>query len=290
MRATRKLRPARSPRVSDPCALDSTPTHGAAHGGDGDARQRRPPVGDEIVLDSKGLEIQAVTDAASAAACARARAERAVRGRRRHPHRHAPAVRIRSVSGPTGAALQWLPGQTREAASHLFSQASSILKRTWIPTRQPRHRQTWEPGSTRRALKVDVGERLTPKASRRERPPRYASPMVHPVAPYLIAIAGRRSPSGARPAHASGPKPAMLDAARARSPTPSDGGAAERRTALIAGAATTVVLTPTFPSAHGDPTSPSAPTSRGDRLVGLVGRVAHVSGNLVTTRPGSKAA
>jgi len=202
------------------------------------------PGANEIVLDSKGLEIQAVADASGAPLRYALGADDAVRGRPLAIRiGGARQVRIRYRSAPGAAALQWLtPGQTAgKRHPYLFSQGQAILNRTWIPTQDsPGIRQTWEARITApEPLKVVMsGERLTPEGEpagdgRRA----YRFRMVHPVAPYLIAIAAGDL---AFRAPASGPSPPCSTPPRASWPTPS--GWSRRRsgsTAPIAGAATT---------------------------------------------------
>jgi aminopeptidase N len=150
----------------------------------------------EIVLDSKGLEIEAVSDDAG----------------RTLPHRLGPAdpilgapltielggatrIRIRYRSAPGAAALQWLTPQQTAGKRHpfLFSQGEAILNRSWIPTQDsPGIRQSWEarivvPEPLRAVMS---GERLTPEgepAGQGRRAFRFR--MAQPVPPYLIAIA-----------------------------------------------------------------------------------------------------
>lgn len=98
-------------------------------------------------------------------------------------------------SGPGALALQWLsPDQTASKLKpYLYSQGQAILNRSWIPTQDsPGIRQTW---TARIVVPADLtavmsGEKLTPKgeavgAGRRA----FRFRMVHPTAPYLIALA-----------------------------------------------------------------------------------------------------
>ncbi|MGZ8310765.1 MAG: M1 family metallopeptidase [Allosphingosinicella sp.] len=252
----------------------------------------------EIILDSKGLEIQRITDA-------QGRELRWTLGaadeRRGQPLTveigEARRIAIRYRSAPDAAALQWLaPAQTAgKRHPYLFSQGQAILNRTWIPTQDsPGIRQTWEARITAPAPLTVVmsGERLTPSgepASAGRRAFRFR--MDRPVAPYLIAIA-----AGDLAFRALGPRtgvwtePAMLDAAaRELVDTERMMDAAE---ALYGpyrwGRYDMIVLPPAFP--YGGMENPTltflTPTLiAGDRS--LVGTVAHElahswSGNLVT--------
>jgi leukotriene-A4 hydrolase len=182
----------------------------------------RKPDAKEIILDSKGLQIQSVTDGegeplqftlgavdeakgAPLAIALRPETERLV---------------IRYTSAPDAESLQWLTPEQTAGKRHpyLFSQGQAILNRGWIPTQDsPGIRQTWE-------AKIRVPAPLTAVMSA----PRSAEPLTQggetvfsfhmdkPVAPYLIAIAVgdlKFRPLGPR----SGvwTEPPMLDAAAA---------------------------------------------------------------------------
>jgi hypothetical protein len=151
--------------------------------------------GDEIVLDSKGLEIQGITDAAG----------RPLQWQlgKADPNLGAPLtvkldgarkIRIKYKSAPDAAALQWLnPEQTAgKKRPFLFSQGEAILNRTWIPTQDsPGIRQTWDarivvPADLRAVMS---GEDLTPKGEPAPGGKAYRFRMDKPVAPYLIALA-----------------------------------------------------------------------------------------------------
>ena len=252
----------------------------------------------EIVLDSKGLEIQQVTDAEG-------RPLQYALGegdeRRGQPLTirigDARRIAIRYRSAPNAEALQWLTPEQTAGKRHpfLFSQGQAILNRTWIPTQDsPGIRQTWEARITApEPLKVVMsGERLPPDgepAGEGRRAFRFR--MNHPVAPYLIAIAagdlafrelGRRTGVWT--------EPAMLDRAAAELvDTERMVEAAERLYGPYRwGRYDVIVLPPAFP--YGGMENPTltflTPTFlAGDRsLVGLVAHeLAHSwSGNLVT--------
>lgn len=154
------------------------------------------PNAKEIVLDSKGLEIEAVTNAQGAPlqyAVGKADAERGaplsvqLNG--------AEQIKIAYKSAPDAEALQWLtPEQTAgKQQPFLFSQGQPTLNRTWIPTQDsPGIRQTWEARIVvPEPLKVVMsGENLArdgEAAGEGRRAFRFR--MDKPVAPYLIAIA-----------------------------------------------------------------------------------------------------
>ena len=252
----------------------------------------------EIILDSKGLEIAAITDTAGAplpwslgeADVARGRPLVVAIGAARR-------IVLRYRSGEGAAALQWLTPEQTVGRRHpyLLSQGQAILNRSWIPTQDsPGIRQTWEARITAPVpLKVVMsGERLTPEgepAGPGRRAFRFR--MVHPVAPYLIAIAAGDiafRPLGPRTGVWT--EPAMLDAAAAElADTERMVATAEELYGPYRWARyDVIVLPPSFP--YGGMENPTltflTPTFiAGDRsLVGLVAHeLAHSwSGNLVT--------
>lgn len=256
------------------------------------------PGATEIILDSKGLEIEAITDAAGARLEHAFGAGDEARGRPLTVRIGAARrIVIRYRSGPDAGALQWLTPEQTAGKRHpyLLSQGQAILNRSWIPTQDsPGIRQTWEARITApETLKVVMsGERLTPEgepagAGRRA----WRFRMSHPVAPYLIAIAagdivfrplGARTGVWSEPARIDGVANELVDTERMVA-------AAE---ALYGpyrwGRYDMIVLPPSFP--YGGMENPTltflTPTLiAGDRS--LVGTVAHElahswSGNLVT--------
>ncbi len=252
----------------------------------------------EIILDSKGLEIQAITDGDS-------RPLQYALGqgdeRRGQPLSvqigGARKIVIRYRSAPEAEALQWLtPDQTAgKRHPYLLSQGQAILNRTWIPTQDsPGIRQTWEARITApEPLKVVMsGERLTPEgeaAGDGRRAFRFR--MNQPVAPYLIAIAaGDLAFRELGPRTGVWTEPVMLEAAaRELADTERMVEAAERLYGPYRwGRYDLIVLPPSFP--YGGMENPTltflTPTFiAGDKsLVGLVAHeLAHSwSGNLVT--------
>jgi leukotriene-A4 hydrolase len=252
----------------------------------------------DIILDSKGLEIASVTDGEG-------RALQYALGqgdeRRGQPLtirvNGARKIVIRYRSAPNAEALQWLtPDQTAgKRHPYLLSQGQAILNRTWIPTQDsPGIRQTWEARITApEPLKVVMsGERLTPDgepAGEGRRAFRFR--MNQPVAPYLIAIAaGDIAFRELGPRTGVWTEPVMLEAAaRELADTERMVEAAERLYGPYRwGRYDLIVLPPSFP--YGGMENPTltflTPTFiAGDKsLVGLVAHeLAHSwSGNLVT--------
>jgi aminopeptidase N len=256
------------------------------------------PGADEIVLDSQGLEIESIVDAAGRplrwtlgpAVSSKGQPLTVAIGEARR-------IAIRYRSAPDAAALQWLePGQTAgRRHPYLFSQGQSILNRTWIPTQDsPGIRQTWEARITapEPLTVVMSGDRLTPEgepAGPGRRAFRFR--MDHPVAPYLIAIAaGDIAFRELGPRSGVWTEPAMLDGvARELADTERMIEAAESLYGPYRwGRYDMIVLPPSFP--YGGMENPTltflTPTLiAGDKS--LVGTVAHElahswSGNLVT--------
>jgi len=252
----------------------------------------------EIILDSNGLEIAAVTDPAGAPLHWALGEGDALHGRPLNVAIGAARrIVIRYRSGADAAALQWLTPEQTAGRRHpyLLSQGQAILNRSWIPTQDsPGIRQTWEARITApEPLKVVMsGERLTP-AGEPAGPGRRAFRfrMNNPVAPYLIAIAaGDIAFRSLGPRTGVWTEPAMLDAAAAELvDTERMVAAAERLYGPYRwGRFDLIVLPPSFP--YGGMENPTltflTPTFiAGDRSqIGLVAHeLAHSwSGNLVT--------
>ena len=153
------------------------------------------PGAKEIILDTKGLQIQSVTDAKGAALPFALGAGDAKRGAPLTVQLNgAKQIKIAYMSAPGAEALQWLtPEQTAgKKQPFLFSQGQPTLNRTWIPTQDsPGIRQTWEARIVvPEPLKaVMSGERLTPEGETVEGGRAFKFRMDKPVAPYLIALA-----------------------------------------------------------------------------------------------------
>jgi leukotriene-A4 hydrolase len=256
------------------------------------------PGAKEIVLDSKGLEIAAITNAhGEPLAWALGKADPKLGAPLTVQLNGAKQLRIEYTSAPDAEALQWLtPEQTAgKKQPFLFSQGESILNRSWIPTQDsPGIRQTWEARIVvPEPLKaVMSGERLTPEGEPAPGGGRaFRFRMDKPVAPYLIAIAagdiGFQSLGARTGVYA---EPATLKAAAAELvDTEKMVDAAEKLYGPYRwGRYDVIVLPPAFP--YGGMENPTltflTPTFlAGDRS--LVGLVAHElshswSGNLVT--------
>ena len=257
----------------------------------------RKPDAKEIVLDSKGLEIESIADGEGEPLQFKLGAADEAKGAALAVALRPDTKRlvIKYKAAPNAEALQWLtPEQTAgKQQPYLFSQGQPTLNRGWIPTQDsPGIRQTWE-------AKIRVPAPLTAVMSA----PRSAEPLTQggetvfsfkmdkPVAPYLIAIAVgdlKFKSLGSR----SGvwTEPTMLDAAAAElADTEKMIDAAERLYGPYRwGRYDLLVLPPSFP--YGGMENPTltflTPTFiAGDKsLVGLVAHeLAHSwSGNLVT--------
>jgi leukotriene-A4 hydrolase len=256
------------------------------------------PDAKEIVLDSKGLEVSAVTGTDGKPLPWAIGAS--------DPERGAPLtvqlngqrqIRIAYRSAPDAEALQWLTPEQTAGKKHpfLFSQGEAILNRSWIPTQDsPGIRQTWEarivvPEPLRAVMS---GERLTPEGEAAPGGGRaFRFRMDKPVAPYLIALAagdiafqslGTRTGVYAEPATIRAAAAELVDTGKMVD-------AAEKLYGPYRwGRYDVIVLPPAFP--YGGMENPTltflTPTFlAGDRS--LVGLVAHElshswSGNLVT--------
>jgi len=254
----------------------------------------------QVILDSKGLVVSAVTDAGGKPLTwnmGPADAEKGSPLTVGLPGDGKQQIIVRYSSKPDAAALQWLtPQQTAgKKYPYLLSQGEPTLNRTWIPTQDsPGIRQTWSAKITAPApLKVVMsGERLTPDGEAAGNGRRaYRFRMDKPVAPYLIAIAaGDLAFRELGPRTGVWTEPAMLDGAAAElADTEKMVEAAEKLYGPYRwGRYDVIVLPPSFP--YGGMENPTltflTPTFiAGDKsLVGLVAHeLAHSwSGNLVT--------
>ena len=155
------------------------------------------PGAKEIILDSKGLEIGAVSDGRGQPLNWKLGAADPILGQPLiiEIGPDTEQIRIGYKSAPDAAALQWLSPQQTAGKQHpfLFSQGQAILNRTWIPTQDsPGIRQTWEARITVPAELTAVmsGENLTPEGQAASGGKRsFTFRMDKPVAPYLIALA-----------------------------------------------------------------------------------------------------
>jgi leukotriene-A4 hydrolase len=155
----------------------------------------RRPDARELVLDSDGYQVSAVSDAATGAPLSFAYgAENEALGRPLTVQLAPGTRRIRiAYSARNAEALQWLtPEQTAgKRQPFLFSQGQAILNRSWIPTQDsPGIRQTWEARITvPAALDVVMSAPERREVARTATSRTLAFRMDKPVAPYLIAIA-----------------------------------------------------------------------------------------------------
>ncbi|HEX2204714.1 MAG TPA: M1 family metallopeptidase [Longimicrobium sp.] len=153
------------------------------------------PGADDIVLDTKGLTVHAVTDARGGSLqwtlgeadsiLGRPLTVRLPQGTRR--------IAVRYETSPDAAALQWLSPEQTAGKRHpyLFSQGQAILTRSWIPTQDsPGIRQTYAARITVPAgLKaVMSAEMLTPEGEPAEGGRAFRFRLDRPVPPYLIAL------------------------------------------------------------------------------------------------------
>jgi aminopeptidase N len=150
----------------------------------------------EVVLDTKDLAIEAVTDESGRALQHASGGTDAILGT---PLRIAlPAgtskVAVRYSTRPTASALQWLLPEQTAGKKHpfLFSQGQAILTRTWIPTQDsPGIRQTYSARITVPAPLTAVmsAEQLTPAPPSTGAERTFEFRLDRPIPAYLIALA-----------------------------------------------------------------------------------------------------
>ena len=153
------------------------------------------PGADTIILDSDGLQIEAVTDQEGNALPFEIGTHDEEMGEPVSVAMgDARQITVTYSAAPEAEALQWLAPEQTAGGEHpyLFSQGQAILNRTWIPTQDsPGIRQTWD-------ARITAPEPLTvvmsglrqgepEDAGEGRRAFRFA--MTNPVPPYLIAIA-----------------------------------------------------------------------------------------------------
>lgn len=153
------------------------------------------PGAGQVVLDTRGLTIQSVTDESGRPLQFALGAADSILGRPLTVQLGAARrIAIRYSTSPEAGALQWLTPEQTAGKRHpyLFSQGESILTRTWIPTQDsPGIRQTWDARITVPADLVAVmsAEKLTPRGEPVAGGRAFRFRMEHPVPPYLIALA-----------------------------------------------------------------------------------------------------
>ena len=158
----------------------------------------------EIVLDTRTLDVERVTDAAGAPLAFALGAADPLLGAPLTVALPPADPLVGDVPGsrlvvvtyrtrPEAAAVQWLaPAQTSSGKPFMFTQGEAILTRTWIPTQDsPGVRQSYDaditaPAGLTAVMSADpLGtQELLPDGRRR-----FGFRMEHPVAPYLIALA-----------------------------------------------------------------------------------------------------
>jgi leukotriene-A4 hydrolase len=154
------------------------------------------PQATEIVLDTRGLEIAAVTDGNGAALEHQRGAVDPLLGQALMVTLPADrsTIVVRYRTRPAAEALQWLSPEQTAGKKHpyLFSQGQAILTRTWIPTQDsPGIRQTYRARIVVPApLRAVMGaEALTPDGVGTPDGRAFEFRLEQPVPPYLIALA-----------------------------------------------------------------------------------------------------
>jgi leukotriene-A4 hydrolase len=154
------------------------------------------PSAREIVLDTKDLTIDAVTDVQGRPLTHRLGPADPILGQALHvalpedPRR----IVVRYATSPEAPALQWLaPSQTAGGAHpYLFSQGEAILTRSWIPTQDsPGIRQTYDARIVvpRPLVAVMSAEQLTPDGTPSGAGRAFSFRLDQAIPPYLIALA-----------------------------------------------------------------------------------------------------
>ncbi|MFW6205964.1 MAG: M1 family metallopeptidase [Gemmatimonadota bacterium] len=150
---------------------------------------------DELVLDTRALEIEAVRTAAGEVLDWELGEADAVLGRPLRVVLPSGTDRVEVAYRTTegAAAVQWLdPEQTSSGSPFLFTQGQAILTRTWIPTQDsPGIRQTYSatvtvPEGLRAVMSAEM---LTPEGEPVDGGTRYRFRLDRAIPPYLIALA-----------------------------------------------------------------------------------------------------
>jgi aminopeptidase N len=151
----------------------------------------------ELVLDTRGLRIDAVSDARGGKLAWRLGAADPNLGQPlivTLPRGGLRRLTIRYATSPDASSLQWLtPEQTAgKKQPFLFSQGQAILTRTWIPTQDsPGIRQTYSaritvPAALRAVMSAEM---LTPEGEPAANGRAFRFRLDKPAPPYLIALA-----------------------------------------------------------------------------------------------------
>ena len=174
----------------------------------------------QVVLDTKGLEIQRVSAGKADVPFALGKPDR-ILGQSLSVDLPPGAneITIAYRTSPDAEALQWLqPSQTAGGKRpYLYSQGEPIFTRTWIPTQDsPGIRQTYSARITvpRDLRAVMSAEQLTPQGLGSKDGRTFEFRLTHPIPPYLIAIAaGNIAFREVGPRTGVYTEPRMLDAA-----------------------------------------------------------------------------
>jgi aminopeptidase N len=150
----------------------------------------------EIVLDTRDLTIERVTDGSGADLEFHLAVAEPILGRSLTVDLPASGdeIVIHYSTSPSAAAIQWLtPQQTAGGLKpFLFTQGQAILTRTWVPTQDsPGIRQTYEASITvpDDLVAVMSAEQLTPEGEPAgDGRARFRFRLDNPVPPYLIAL------------------------------------------------------------------------------------------------------
>lgn len=150
----------------------------------------------EVVLDTRGLEIEEVTDGAGTPLPFTLGAPDPVLGSALSISLPpgTERVSVRYAAGPEADALQWLAPEQTAGGEHpyLFTQGHAILTRTWLPTQDsPGIRQTYDARVTvpRPLSAVMSAEHLPPVDAPAGDARIFAFRMRRPLSPHLIALA-----------------------------------------------------------------------------------------------------
>ncbi len=155
----------------------------------------RAPGATEVVLDTRDLTIESVTDARGQALRFSLGDNDAILGRPLTVQlpEDGTAIVVTYRTSPAAAALQWLTPEQTAGKRHpyLYSQGQAILTRTWIPTQDsPGIRQTYSarivaPTPLRAVMSA---EQLTPEGVEVPEGRRFEFRLTQAVPPYLIAL------------------------------------------------------------------------------------------------------
>ena len=174
----------------------------------------------QVVLDTKGLEIQRVSAGKADVPFALGKPDRILgQSLTVDLPPGANEITIAYRTSPDAEALQWLqPSQTAGGKRpYLYSQGEPIFTRTWIPTQDsPGIRQTYSARITvpRDLRAVMSAEQLTPQGLGSKDGRTFEFRLTHPIPPYLIAIAaGNIAFREVGPRTGVYTEPRMLDAA-----------------------------------------------------------------------------